>query len=189
MAEKEHSLSQNRVNRIGREVHAVGPQFDAEVFARDIVVGFPRLGLKDRIARTSKRLSAHLPSRPSASCCARCPPHRRTRARALPQRQGPGARAGRAAALHGALLGRGRHAVEHRRLPDRDIQGHQALDRRPGSPGAPPGQRAHPSAADLHAGLPIRGLLLDRVLHGQFEEPFVAADGGCQSEKGQVVTR
>ncbi|MEU2956817.1 hypothetical protein, partial [Streptomyces xanthochromogenes] len=28
---------------------------------------------------------------------------------------------------------------------------------------------------------------LDRVLHGQFEEPLVAAEGGCQPEKGQVV--
>ncbi|MFD7615578.1 hypothetical protein [Streptomyces sp. NPDC059802] len=61
MAEKEHSLSENRVNRIGREVHAVCPQFDAEAFARDVVAGFPRLGLKDRIARTSKGLSTHLP--------------------------------------------------------------------------------------------------------------------------------
>ncbi|MFF5019507.1 hypothetical protein [Streptomyces sp. NPDC001165] len=61
MAEKEHSLSENRVNRIGREVHAVCPQFDAEAFARDVVAGFPRLGLKDRIAHTSKELSTHLP--------------------------------------------------------------------------------------------------------------------------------
>ncbi|MEU1076203.1 MULTISPECIES: hypothetical protein [unclassified Streptomyces] len=61
MAEKEHSLSENRVNRIGREVHAVCPQFDAEAFARDVVAGFPRLGLKDRIIRTSKGLSTHLP--------------------------------------------------------------------------------------------------------------------------------
>ncbi|MFF4054035.1 transcriptional regulator NrdR, partial [Streptomyces chartreusis] len=29
--------------------------------------------------------------------------------------------------------------------------------------------------------------VLDRVLHGQFEESFVAAEGGRQSEEGQVV--
>ncbi|WP_331726159.1 hypothetical protein [Streptomyces sp. NBC_00470] len=61
MAEKEHSLSGNRVNRIGREIHAVCPEFDPDAFARDVIADFPRLGLKDRIARTSKGLSTHLP--------------------------------------------------------------------------------------------------------------------------------
>ncbi|MCQ1577108.1 hypothetical protein [Streptomyces parvus] len=61
MAEKEHSLSENRVRRIGREVHAVCPQFDPEAFARDVVGDLPRLGLKDRIARTSQGLSTYLP--------------------------------------------------------------------------------------------------------------------------------
>ena len=30
---------------------------------------------------------------------------------------------------------------------------------------------------------------LDRVLHGEVAEAFVAADGGCQPEKGQIVAR
>ncbi|MFI6528236.1 hypothetical protein [Streptomyces uncialis] len=61
MAEKEHSLSENRVNRIGAEVRGACPEFDAEAFTRDVVADFPRLGLKDRIARTSKGLHTHLP--------------------------------------------------------------------------------------------------------------------------------
>ncbi|WP_435058089.1 hypothetical protein [Streptomyces sp. bgisy060] len=62
MAEKEHSLSENRVNRIGREVHAVCPEFDAEAFARTVLSDFPRLGLKARIARTSQGLCTYLPA-------------------------------------------------------------------------------------------------------------------------------
>ncbi|MEU9167662.1 hypothetical protein AB0D34_07665 [Streptomyces sp. NPDC048420] len=61
MAEKEHALSVNRINRIATEVHAVCPEFDAEQFARDVVGGFPRLALKARIARTSHGLSTYLP--------------------------------------------------------------------------------------------------------------------------------
>lgn len=61
MAEKEHSLSENRVKRIGAEVHAVCPEFDAEAFARDVLADFPRLALKARIARTSQGLRTHLP--------------------------------------------------------------------------------------------------------------------------------
>ncbi|MGC5346999.1 hypothetical protein [Streptomyces sp. DT171] len=62
MAEKEHSLSENRINRIGKEVHAVCPAFDAEKFARDVLDGLPQLGLKARIERTSRGLANHLPA-------------------------------------------------------------------------------------------------------------------------------
>ncbi|WP_369228491.1 hypothetical protein AB5J52_48480 (plasmid) [Streptomyces sp. R39] len=61
MAEKEHALSENRINRIGTEVQAVCPEFDADQFARDVVGSFPRLALKARIARTSQALSTYLP--------------------------------------------------------------------------------------------------------------------------------
>ncbi len=61
MAEKEHALSENRINRIGMEVRAVCPAFDADTFARDVVGDFPRLALKARIARTSEGLRTYLP--------------------------------------------------------------------------------------------------------------------------------
>ncbi|MEU0108297.1 hypothetical protein ABZ313_23465 [Streptomyces sp. NPDC006251] len=61
MAEKEHALSENRIKRIGTEVQAVCPEFDAEQFVRDVVGDFPRLALKARIARTSQGLSTYLP--------------------------------------------------------------------------------------------------------------------------------
>ncbi len=61
MAEKEHALSETRINRIGREVQAACPEFDAEAFAHDVLGDLPGLGLKARIARTSQALHTHLP--------------------------------------------------------------------------------------------------------------------------------
>ncbi|MCX4826466.1 hypothetical protein OG883_43285 [Streptomyces sp. NBC_01142] len=61
MAEKEHALSENRVRRIGKEVHSACPDFDAEKFARDVIGDLARLALKSRISRTSQGLSTYLP--------------------------------------------------------------------------------------------------------------------------------
>jgi len=58
---KETALNHARITRIGREVQAVCPAFDAEGFARDVLADFPQLELKARIARTSEALSAYLP--------------------------------------------------------------------------------------------------------------------------------
>ncbi|MFM9462732.1 hypothetical protein ACKI1K_07740 [Streptomyces scabiei] len=61
MAEKEHALSETRIRRIATEVSAVCPVFDAEAFRREVLADLPRLGLKERIARTSEALGTHLP--------------------------------------------------------------------------------------------------------------------------------
>lgn len=62
MAEKEHALSETRIRRIGREVHAACPAFDAESFTREVLADLPRLRLKERISRTSEALATHLPA-------------------------------------------------------------------------------------------------------------------------------
>ncbi|WP_331732515.1 hypothetical protein OG613_48125 (plasmid) [Streptomyces sp. NBC_00015] len=61
MAEKEHALSETRIRRIATEVLAVCPAFDAKAFTREVLADLPRLGLKERIARTSEVLGTHLP--------------------------------------------------------------------------------------------------------------------------------
>ena len=61
MAEKEHAISENRIRRIGTEVSAVCPDFDAEAFADEVIAALPGLALKARIARTSRALRTYLP--------------------------------------------------------------------------------------------------------------------------------
>lgn len=58
---KESAINAERVSRIGREVQAVCPDFDAEQFAREVIADLPALPLKARIARTSAGLHTHLP--------------------------------------------------------------------------------------------------------------------------------
>ncbi|CUU60912.1 3-methyladenine DNA glycosylase AlkC [Parafrankia irregularis] len=58
---KEQALHADRVARIGREVQAVLPGFDAEGFVREVVADLPRLELKARIARISQALRDYLP--------------------------------------------------------------------------------------------------------------------------------
>jgi 3-methyladenine DNA glycosylase AlkC len=58
---KEQALNSERITRIGRELRAILPAFDADGFALDVLADFPRLELKARIARTSKGLRDHLP--------------------------------------------------------------------------------------------------------------------------------
>ena len=62
MAETEHALSETRIRRIGGEVRAVCPSFDAEAFASEVLADLGRLKLKERIARTSQALATHLPA-------------------------------------------------------------------------------------------------------------------------------
>ncbi|MGW1548233.1 hypothetical protein [Streptomyces sp. NPDC002346] len=58
---KETALNAERIARIGREVHAVCPEFDADSFVTSVMADLPRLELSARIARTSEGLHAHLP--------------------------------------------------------------------------------------------------------------------------------
>ena len=58
---KEQALNRTRITRIGREVQAAYPAFDAEGFTRDVLADFPQLELKARIARTSEALRTYLP--------------------------------------------------------------------------------------------------------------------------------
>lgn len=58
---KDHALNPGRIARIGREVEAVCPGFNAAAFASDVLADFPRLELKERIAHTSRVLDARLP--------------------------------------------------------------------------------------------------------------------------------
>lgn len=58
---KEQALNADRITRIGREVRAVLPGFDAEGFAHEVLTDFPQLELKARIARTSQALRDYLP--------------------------------------------------------------------------------------------------------------------------------
>ncbi|GAB1333363.1 hypothetical protein [Streptomyces sennicomposti] len=58
---KETALNAARITRIGREVHAVCPEFDADAFVTSVTADLPRLELSARIARTSQGLRDHLP--------------------------------------------------------------------------------------------------------------------------------
>jgi 3-methyladenine DNA glycosylase AlkC len=58
---KDTALNRTRITRIGREIEAVCPAFDADGFARDVLADLPHLELKARIARTSEAISAYLP--------------------------------------------------------------------------------------------------------------------------------
>lgn len=58
---KEQALNADRVTRIGHEVHAVCPEFNAEGFTREVMADLPKLELKDRIARVSSALHTHIP--------------------------------------------------------------------------------------------------------------------------------
>ncbi len=59
---KEQALNAARITRIGNEVRAVRPDFDAEGFSRSVLADLPRLELKERIARTSQGLHDYLPA-------------------------------------------------------------------------------------------------------------------------------
>ncbi len=50
---KDRALNADRIARIGRQVKAVLPTFDADAFAADVMADLPRLELKARIARTA----------------------------------------------------------------------------------------------------------------------------------------
>lgn len=58
---KETALNAERIARIGREVHAACPEFDADSFVTSVMADLPLLELSARIARTSEGLHAHLP--------------------------------------------------------------------------------------------------------------------------------
>ncbi|MEU9599837.1 hypothetical protein AB0E06_23860 [Streptomyces sp. NPDC048109] len=58
---KETALNAERIARIGREVHAVCSEFDADSFVTSVMADLPTLELSARIARTSEGLHAHLP--------------------------------------------------------------------------------------------------------------------------------
>ncbi|MFB0629451.1 hypothetical protein [Streptomyces sp. AB3(2024)] len=58
---KEAAINAERVTRIGHEIQAVCPAFDADQFAREVIADLPPLALKARIARTSAGLHKHLP--------------------------------------------------------------------------------------------------------------------------------
>ncbi|KFG71418.1 DNA alkylation repair protein [Streptomyces mutabilis] len=58
---KETALNAERIARIGREVHAVCPKFDADAFVTSVMADLPRLELSARIARTSEGLHTYLP--------------------------------------------------------------------------------------------------------------------------------
>ncbi|CAM5504459.1 MULTISPECIES: hypothetical protein [Streptomyces] len=58
---KETALNAERIARIGREVHAVCPEFDADAFVTSVMADLPRLELSARIARSSQGLHDHLP--------------------------------------------------------------------------------------------------------------------------------
>src|SRR6266511_2319341 len=58
---KDRALNAERIARIGREVKAAMPTFDADAFVVDVMADLPGLELKARIARTAKGLYDHLP--------------------------------------------------------------------------------------------------------------------------------
>ncbi|UYQ60063.1 hypothetical protein [Streptomyces peucetius] len=58
---KETALNAERIARIGREIQAVCPEFDADSFVTSVMADLPQLELGARIARTSMGLHAHLP--------------------------------------------------------------------------------------------------------------------------------
>ncbi|KOV54624.1 hypothetical protein ADL00_30155 [Streptomyces sp. AS58] len=58
---KETALNAERIARIGREVHAACPEFNADKFVTSVMADLPRLELGARIARTSEGLYTYLP--------------------------------------------------------------------------------------------------------------------------------
>ncbi|MEU9254486.1 hypothetical protein AB0D66_21860 [Streptomyces sp. NPDC048270] len=58
---KERALNPDRIARIGREMQAACPGFDAASFTAQVTADLPRLELKARIARTAEGLHQHLP--------------------------------------------------------------------------------------------------------------------------------
>ncbi|WP_030841482.1 hypothetical protein [Streptomyces sp. NRRL S-475] len=58
---KETALNADRIARIGREVQAVCPEFDADGFTQSVTADLPRLELGARIGRTSEGLRTYLP--------------------------------------------------------------------------------------------------------------------------------
>ncbi|GAB7101873.1 DNA alkylation repair protein [Streptomyces phaeofaciens JCM 4814] len=58
---KERALNPDRIARIGREMQAACPGFDAASFIAQVTADLPRLELKARIARTAEGLHQHLP--------------------------------------------------------------------------------------------------------------------------------
>ncbi|MEU8544821.1 DNA alkylation repair protein [Streptomyces sp. NPDC048717] len=58
---KERALSPDRIARIGREMQAACPGFDAASFTAQVNADLPALELKARIARTAEGLHQHLP--------------------------------------------------------------------------------------------------------------------------------
>ncbi|UFQ99807.1 hypothetical protein KBP30_00480 [Streptomyces sp. Go40/10] len=58
---KERALNPDRIARIGREMQAACPGFDAASFTAQVTADLPRLQLKARIARTAQGLHQHLP--------------------------------------------------------------------------------------------------------------------------------
>ncbi|WP_327309875.1 hypothetical protein OG730_42080 (plasmid) [Streptomyces sp. NBC_01298] len=57
---KDRALSPDRIARIGREMQAACPGFDAASFTAQVSADLPRLELKARIARTAEGLHQHL---------------------------------------------------------------------------------------------------------------------------------
>ncbi|MFD9591648.1 hypothetical protein ACFWA9_02685 [Kitasatospora sp. NPDC059973] len=55
-------MSPDRIARIGREMQAACPGFDAASFTAQVTADLPRLELKARIARTAEGLHQHLPA-------------------------------------------------------------------------------------------------------------------------------
>lgn len=64
---KERALNPDRVARIGREMQAACPGFDAASFTAQVTADLPRLELKARIARTAEGIHQHLPVTGSAA--------------------------------------------------------------------------------------------------------------------------
>ncbi|MEU9301925.1 hypothetical protein [Streptomyces sp. NPDC048269] len=58
---KERALNPDRIARIGREMQAACPGFDATSFTAQVTADLPRLELKARIAHTAEGLHQHLP--------------------------------------------------------------------------------------------------------------------------------
>ncbi|MQS17366.1 hypothetical protein F7Q99_35590 [Streptomyces kaniharaensis] len=58
---KERALNPDRIARIGREMQAACPGFDAASFTAQVTADLPSLELKARIARTAEGLHQHLP--------------------------------------------------------------------------------------------------------------------------------
>ncbi|MEV2258565.1 DNA alkylation repair protein [Streptomyces anulatus] len=58
---KDRALNPDRIARIGREMQAACPGFDAASFTAQVTADLPRLELKARIARTAEGLHQHLP--------------------------------------------------------------------------------------------------------------------------------